>query len=82
MAQPNQVNLDIDDEAPSESPPRNNALHRLDSVPRAVPLNRPNLGFGDRLNSVFREIRPLVEHARMVSAISSLQHNIFLLPAF
>lgn len=67
MAQANQVNLDIEDEAPTESLPRNNALHRLDSVSRPVPPNRNNLGLGDRLNSVFREIRPLVEHARMVS---------------
>ncbi|KAL0832296.1 hypothetical protein ABMA28_001737 [Loxostege sticticalis] len=65
MAQANQVNLDIEDEAPTESLPRNNALHRLDSVSRPVPPNRNNLGLGDRLNSVFREIRPLVEHARM-----------------
>ncbi|XP_063827291.1 E3 ubiquitin-protein ligase RNFT2 [Ostrinia nubilalis] len=65
MAQSNQVTLNIEDEAPTESPPRNNALHRLDSVSRPVLPNRNNLGFGDRLNNVFREIRPLVEHARM-----------------
>lgn len=67
MAQPSQVTLDIDEEAPAEGTPRNNVLHRLDSVPRPVAANRNNLGFGDRLNSVFREIRPLVEHARMVN---------------
>ncbi|XP_049871007.1 RING finger and transmembrane domain-containing protein 2 isoform X2 [Pectinophora gossypiella] len=65
MAQTNQVTLDIDDEAPAESPPRINVLHRLDSGSRPVPPNRNNLGLGDRLNSVFREIRPIVEHARM-----------------
>ncbi|XP_026333497.1 RING finger and transmembrane domain-containing protein 2 isoform X2 [Hyposmocoma kahamanoa] len=65
MAQPSQVTLEIDEEAPAEGTPRNNVLHRLDSVPRPVTANRNNLGFGDRLNSVFREIRPLVEHARM-----------------
>ncbi|RVE52002.1 hypothetical protein evm_003280 [Chilo suppressalis] len=65
MAQPNQVTLDIEEEGPVEGTPRNNALHRLDSVSRPVPQNRNNLGLGDRLNSVFREIRPLVEHARM-----------------
>lgn len=69
MAQTNQVTLDIEQEAPTESPPRTNALHRLDSVSRPVPPNRSNLGFGDRLNNVFREIRPLVEHARMVSVL-------------
>lgn len=66
MAQSNQVTLDIDEEAPAEGTPRNNVLHRLDSVSRPAPTNRNNLGLGDRLNSVFREIRPLVEHARMV----------------
>lgn len=70
MAQPNQVNLDIEDEAAAESSNRNNALHRMDSVSRPLVPNRNNLGLGDRLNSVFREIRPLVEHARMVSHIS------------
>lgn len=70
MAQPNQVNLDIEDEAAAESSNRTNALHRMDSVSRPLVSNRNNLGLGDRLNSVFREIRPLVEHARMVSHIS------------
>ncbi|CAG9787066.1 unnamed protein product [Diatraea saccharalis] len=65
MAQPNQVNLDIEEETSAEGTPRNSALHRLDSISRPVPQNRNNLGLGDRLNSVFREIRPLVEHARM-----------------
>nr|XP_034828524.1 RING finger and transmembrane domain-containing protein 2 isoform X2 [Maniola hyperantus] len=65
MAQPSQVNLDIEDEAPAEGPSRSNPLHRMDSVSRPIPTNRSNLGLGDRLNSVFREIRPLVEHARM-----------------
>ncbi|CAK1579624.1 unnamed protein product [Parnassius mnemosyne] len=64
MAQLNQVNLDIEDDPPVENSNRNNALHRLDSASRpAAP--RSNIGLGDRLNSVFREIRPLVEHARM-----------------
>lgn len=67
MAQPNQVTVDIEDDEPAEATPRHNALHRLDSVSRPTPPNRNNLGLGDRLNSVFREIRPLVEHARMVS---------------
>lgn len=67
MAQPSQVTLDIDEEAPAEGTPRNNVLQRLDSAPRPVAANRNNLGFGDRLNSVFREIRPLVENARMVN---------------
>ncbi|XP_053605355.1 RING finger and transmembrane domain-containing protein 2 [Plodia interpunctella] len=66
MSQQNQVNLEIENEAPAEGTPRSNPLHRLDSVPRTVPpTNRNNLGLGDRLNSVFREIRPFVEHARM-----------------
>ncbi|XP_075975822.1 E3 ubiquitin-protein ligase RNFT2 isoform X2 [Anticarsia gemmatalis] len=66
MAQPNQVTVDIEDEEPAEAAaPRHNALHRLDSVSRPAPPTRNNLGFGDRLNNVFREIRPLVEHARM-----------------
>ncbi|CAB3236080.1 unnamed protein product [Arctia plantaginis] len=65
MAQPNQVTVDIEDDEPAEATPRHNALHRLDSVSRPAPPNRNNLGLGDRLNSVFREIRPLVEHARM-----------------
>lgn len=69
MAQPNQVNLEIEDEAAAESSNRNNPLHRMDSVSRPLVPNRNNLGLGDRLNSVFREIRPLVEHARMVSHI-------------
>lgn len=66
MAQSGQVTLEIDEESPPEGHLRNNVLHRLDSVSRPVAGNRNNLGFGDRLNSVFREIRPLVEHARMV----------------
>lgn len=66
MAQPNQVTVDIEDDEPVEATPRHNALHRLDSVSRPAVPNRSNLGLGDRLNSVFREIRPLVEHARMV----------------
>ncbi|PZC78931.1 E3 ubiquitin-protein ligase RNFT2 [Helicoverpa armigera] len=65
MAQPNQVTVDIEDDEPAEAAPRHNALHRLDSVSRPTVPNRNNLGLGDRLNSVFREIRPLVENARM-----------------
>ncbi|CAH2085267.1 unnamed protein product [Euphydryas editha] len=65
MAQPSQVNLDIDVEAVAESSNRNNGIHRMDSVSRPLVPNRNNMGLGDRLNSVFREIRPLVEHARM-----------------
>ncbi|XP_052754421.1 RING finger and transmembrane domain-containing protein 2 [Galleria mellonella] len=66
MAQPNQVNLDIEEDPPADgTPPRNNPLHRLDSNSRPVPSIRNNLGLGDRLNSVFREIRPFVENARM-----------------
>ncbi|KAJ8724277.1 hypothetical protein PYW08_015751 [Mythimna loreyi] len=67
MAQPNQVTVDIEDDEPAEAVPRHNALHRLDSVSRPPPPNRNNLGLGDRLNSVIREIRPLVEQARMQS---------------
>lgn len=66
MAQTNQVTVDIEDDEPAEAVPRHNALHRLDSVTRPPPPHRNNLGLGDRLNSVFREIRPLVEQARMV----------------
>lgn len=66
MAQPSQVTLDIDEEVPPEGIPRNNVYYNHDLVPRPVHANRNNLGFGDRLNSVFREIRPLVENARMV----------------
>ncbi|KAI8420691.1 hypothetical protein MSG28_007920 [Choristoneura fumiferana] len=65
MTQPHQVNLDIENVPPAEVPPRNNVLVRLDSVSRPSPANRTNVGLGDRLSSVFREIRPLVEHARM-----------------
>lgn len=68
MAQPNQVTVDIEDDEPAEAVPRHNALHRLDSVTRPPAANR-NLGLGDRLNSVIREIRPLVEQARMVSSM-------------
>ncbi|XP_072949933.1 E3 ubiquitin-protein ligase RNFT2-like [Epargyreus clarus] len=64
MAQSSQVNLDIEEESPTENAPRN-PLNRMDSVPRALGGNRNNLGLGDRLNNVFREIRPLVENARM-----------------
>lgn len=67
MAQANQVNLDIEDEPAEENSNRNNAIHRMDSVSRPLAPNRSNIGLGDRLNSVFREIRPLVEHARMVN---------------
>lgn len=67
MAQTNQVNLDIEDEPPSENTHRN-AIHRVDSTSRQT-APRTNIGLGDRLNSVFREIRPLVEHARMVRYI-------------
>lgn len=69
MAQQNQVTLDIEDEDTTEVTPRHIALHRLDSVTRPSAPNRTNLGLGDRLNSVFREIRPLVEHARMVNIL-------------
>ncbi|XP_023944368.1 RING finger and transmembrane domain-containing protein 2 [Bicyclus anynana] len=68
MAHVSQVVLDIDDEDPAEGPSRSNPsnpLHRMDSASRPIPINRTNLGLGDRLNNVFREIRPLVEHARM-----------------
>ncbi|XP_061705204.1 E3 ubiquitin-protein ligase RNFT2 [Cydia pomonella] len=65
MTQPNQVNVDIENVPPSEVSPRNNVLVRLDSISRPSPTNRNNVGLGDRLSSVFREIRPLVEHARM-----------------
>ncbi|XP_059058608.1 RING finger and transmembrane domain-containing protein 2 [Achroia grisella] len=65
MAQQNQVNLDIEDESPTEGTSRNNPLHRLDSNNRPALLNRNNLGLGDRLNHVIREIRPFVENARM-----------------
>ncbi|XP_004923590.1 E3 ubiquitin-protein ligase RNFT2 [Bombyx mori] len=63
MTQQNQVNVDIEEEESDEVTPRTNVLHRLDSRP-SIP-NRNNIGLGDRLNSVFREIRPLVENARM-----------------
>lgn len=69
MAQQNQVNLEIEEDPPAEGTPRNNPLHRLDSISRSGPTNRNNLGLGDRLNSVFREIRPFVEHARMVNCL-------------
>ncbi|XP_045496713.1 RING finger and transmembrane domain-containing protein 2 [Colias croceus] len=65
MAHQNQVNLDMGEEDPEETPPRPNALTRMDSVTRPPIPNRSNIGLGDRLNSMFREIRPLVEHARM-----------------
>ncbi|OWR43934.1 hypothetical protein KGM_210736 [Danaus plexippus plexippus] len=67
MAQPSQVTLNIEDENPDsvENSNLNNALHRTDPPSRPMVANRSNLGLGDRLNSVFREIRPLVEHARM-----------------
>ncbi|XP_013174143.1 PREDICTED: RING finger and transmembrane domain-containing protein 2 isoform X2 [Papilio xuthus] len=64
MAQTNQINLDIEDDPPNESPNRNIPIQRMDSTSRQ-PVPRSNIGLGDRLNSVFREIRPLVEHARM-----------------
>lgn len=72
MAQPSQVTLNIEDENPDsvENSNLNNALHRTDPPSRPMVANRSNLGLGDRLNSVFREIRPLVEHARMVSLFS------------
>lgn len=70
MAQSHQVNLDIDDEDPVENTPRN--YRRLEpptreARPQPQAPHRNTLGFGDRLNNVFREIRPLVENARMVS---------------
>lgn len=68
MAQTNQINLDIEDDPPNESPNRNIPIQRMDSTSRPQ-APRNNIGLGDRLNSVFREIRPLVEHARMVSVI-------------
>lgn len=68
MAQQTQVTLDMDSDGPDEAAPRSNVnLLRMDSGSRPVAASRTNLGLGDRLNSVFREIRPLVEHARMVS---------------
>ncbi|KOB77847.1 RING finger and transmembrane domain-containing protein 2 [Operophtera brumata] len=71
MSQSHQVTLDIDDEEPSDATPRTSTFSRLEPptreprVPPPVPPHRSNLGLGDRLNSVFREIRPLVENARM-----------------
>ncbi|CAK1541284.1 unnamed protein product [Leptosia nina] len=65
MAQSNQVNLDMGEEEAEDNSPRLGALTRMDSVNRPLAANRPNIGLGDRLNSMFREIRPLVEHARM-----------------
>lgn len=65
MSQSNQVTLDIDDEEETNITPQHNVTNRQDSVTRTS--NRNNLGLGDRLNNVFREIRPLVEHARMVN---------------
>ncbi|XP_050680192.1 RING finger and transmembrane domain-containing protein 2 isoform X2 [Leptidea sinapis] len=62
MAQLNQVNLDMGEDTPQESAPRLGPLNRMDSVSRPL---RNNVGLGDRLNSMFREIRPLVENARM-----------------
>lgn len=78
MAQPNQVTLDIEDEVPADvaAALRQNALYRAELPARPVAPNRNNLGLGDRLNSVFREIRPLVEHARMVS---SRHHTLFVM---
>lgn len=67
MAQTNQVNLDMGDEDVEENPSR---INRMDSLSRSPATNRSNVGLGDRLNSMFREIRPLVEHARMVSTKS------------
>lgn len=68
MAQPtNQVSIQIENETPADSSSRPTVnLLRLDSVTRPVVSNRNNLGIGDRLHNVIREIRPLVEHARMV----------------
>ncbi|GBP44906.1 hypothetical protein EVAR_24821_1 [Eumeta japonica] len=67
MAQPNHISLDIVDETSQEATPPRNTVNvlRLDSVSRPGVGNRNTQGLGDRLNSVFREIRPLVEHARM-----------------
>ncbi|XP_041968408.1 RING finger and transmembrane domain-containing protein 2 [Aricia agestis] len=65
MTQPNQVTLDIEDDESAEHPGGNNAPRRADSVTRPVGVNRTTIGLGDRLNHVFREIRPLVENARM-----------------
>lgn len=73
MAQPHQVTLDIEDEESAESSSR--TFHRLEPPNREariqppVPPSRNNIGLGDRINSVFREIRPLVENARMVSTL-------------
>lgn len=65
MTQPNQVSLQIEEDVPVEGVPRNTPnLRRLDSVSR--PTNA-HIGITDRINTVFREIRPLVENARMVS---------------
>lgn len=81
MAQSNQVTLDIDEEDTAEVTPRHNVLHRLDSrEPRQATPNRNNLGLGDRLNNVFREIRPLVEHARMVRIFTILKFCDAILP--
>lgn len=70
MAQSHQVNLDIDSEDSEDITPRH--YQRLEPPIREARLQpqapqRNSLGFGDRLNNVFREIRPLVENARMVS---------------
>lgn len=65
MSQPNQVSVQIEEEVPADGVPRNTPnLRRLDSVSR--PTNA-HIGLTDRINTVFREIRPLVENARMVS---------------
>lgn len=72
MAQSSQVTLDIDSDGAEESASntRTNLL-RVEPGARPAPPARGHLGLGDRLNSVFREIRPLVEHARMVRLVRS-----------
>ncbi|CAG9135586.1 unnamed protein product [Plutella xylostella] len=72
MAQSSQVTLDIDSDGAEESTSntRTNLL-RVEPGARPAPPARGHLGLGDRLNSVFREIRPLVEHARMVRLVRS-----------
>lgn len=81
MAQSHQVTLDIDDEDSAEPSPRNfRRLEPPSREPRLIPPAPPHRNsLGDRLNSVFREIRPLVENARMVSTKFTRMQSPFIL---
>ncbi|XP_035441023.2 RING finger and transmembrane domain-containing protein 2 [Spodoptera frugiperda] len=79
MAHPNHVTLDIEDEEPAEMAPRHNYRGAGEPSPRQPPQFRDRpMGLGDQLQSVIREIRPIVEQARIQTRTNRLSLPIWM----